>query len=176
MPGRSLSRERSGTHYTGGWVGPRAGLDRRRKSRLHRDSIPGPSSPQPVAIATTLPARTYVQRLLIIRRNSLCNMCTYVYLLYYTTSRCTRHSSPPSLQLIPSNTNVILRLNYGLITVSCTSTLLQDTDRYARIFVPNIWSRISTPVCLSTDHCPRILSFLSRQMVNIWNSFITVIL
>jgi len=48
-------RERPGTHCTGGWVGPRAGLDRYGKSRLHRDSIPGPSSPYPVAIPTTLP-------------------------------------------------------------------------------------------------------------------------
>ena len=34
---------------------PRAGLDRCGKSRLHRDSIPGPSSPYPVAIPTELP-------------------------------------------------------------------------------------------------------------------------
>ena len=40
---------------TGGWVGPRAGLDRYGKSRSHRDSIPGPSSPYPVAIPTELP-------------------------------------------------------------------------------------------------------------------------
>ena len=38
-------RESPGTHYMGGWVGPRAGLDGYEKSRLHRDSIPGPSSP-----------------------------------------------------------------------------------------------------------------------------------
>ena len=38
-------RERPGTHCTGDWVGPRAGLDRWRKSRPHRDSIPGLSSP-----------------------------------------------------------------------------------------------------------------------------------
>jgi hypothetical protein len=37
--------ERPGTQCTGGWVGPRAGLDRCRKSRPHRDSIPRPSSP-----------------------------------------------------------------------------------------------------------------------------------
>ena len=36
-------------------MGPRAGLDRCGKSRLHRDSIPEPSSPQPVAIPTELP-------------------------------------------------------------------------------------------------------------------------
>jgi hypothetical protein len=37
-------RERSSTHCTGGWEGPRAGLDVYEKSRVHRDSIPGPSS------------------------------------------------------------------------------------------------------------------------------------
>jgi len=38
----------------GGWVGLRAGLDGRGKSRPHRDSIPGPSSPHGVAIPTEL--------------------------------------------------------------------------------------------------------------------------
>jgi hypothetical protein len=38
-------RERPGTHYTGGWVSPRSGLDVCENSRPHRDSIPGPSSP-----------------------------------------------------------------------------------------------------------------------------------
>jgi hypothetical protein len=33
-------RERPGTHCTGGWVGPRAGLDRCEKSHPHRDSTP----------------------------------------------------------------------------------------------------------------------------------------
>jgi hypothetical protein len=36
-------------------VGPRAGLDECEKSRPHRDSIPRPSSPYPVAIPTELP-------------------------------------------------------------------------------------------------------------------------
>ena len=44
-PGRSLPRRRPGTHCTGGWVGPRVGLDRCGKSRPHRDSIPGSSTP-----------------------------------------------------------------------------------------------------------------------------------
>ena len=45
-PGHSLPPgERSGTHCTGGWVDPRAGFDRCGKSRPHRNSIPGPSSP-----------------------------------------------------------------------------------------------------------------------------------
>jgi hypothetical protein len=38
-------RERPGTHCTGGWVGPRVGLDVCEKSRPYRDSTPGPSSP-----------------------------------------------------------------------------------------------------------------------------------
>ena len=36
-------------------MGPRSGLDRSGKSRPHQDSIPGPSSPWPVAIPATLP-------------------------------------------------------------------------------------------------------------------------
>jgi len=39
-------RERPGAHCVGGWVGPRAGLNGCEKSRPHRHSIPGPSSPQ----------------------------------------------------------------------------------------------------------------------------------
>jgi hypothetical protein len=45
MPRPLYPRERPGTHCTGGWVGPRAGLDVWEKSSPHQDSIPGPSSP-----------------------------------------------------------------------------------------------------------------------------------
>ena len=41
---RTLLRERPGTHCTGGWLGPRAGLDGLKISP-HRVMIPGPSSP-----------------------------------------------------------------------------------------------------------------------------------
>ena len=39
-PGRTVPKEKPGTHFTWGWVDPRADLDRCRKSRPHRDSIP----------------------------------------------------------------------------------------------------------------------------------------
>jgi hypothetical protein len=55
VPTALYPRERPGTHRTGGWVGPSAGLDKWGKSRPHRDSIPGPSSTYPVAIPTELP-------------------------------------------------------------------------------------------------------------------------
>jgi hypothetical protein len=43
--------EISGTHYIGGWVVLRAGLDRCRKfCPPHQDSIPRPSGPQRVAV------------------------------------------------------------------------------------------------------------------------------
>ena len=42
--GRSLPQERPCTHCTGGYVGPRAGLDG-RKTSPHRDLIPGPCNP-----------------------------------------------------------------------------------------------------------------------------------
>ena len=46
--------ERPGTHFTGGWVGPRAGLDGRKISSPPGFD-PGPSSPLSVAILTELP-------------------------------------------------------------------------------------------------------------------------
>jgi hypothetical protein len=43
-PATLLSGKGPATHYVGGWVGPRAGLDGCRKSRPHWDLIPGPSN------------------------------------------------------------------------------------------------------------------------------------
>jgi len=43
-PAALYPRKRPGTHCTGGWVGPRAGLDKCGKYRPHRNSIPVPSS------------------------------------------------------------------------------------------------------------------------------------
>jgi hypothetical protein len=67
-------RKRPGTHCTGGWVGPRAGLDRYGKSRPNQDSIPGPSSPSSVAIPTELPGPPIKQ---IRNKNSLSIDRTY---------------------------------------------------------------------------------------------------
>jgi hypothetical protein len=53
--------ERPGTHCSGGWVGPRAVLDGCGKSRHHRDSFPGPSSPYRVAISTELSRPTLLR-------------------------------------------------------------------------------------------------------------------
>jgi len=59
----ALPTENLGTHCIGGWMGLRAGLEGCGKSRTHRDSIPGSSSPETVAIPTAL-CRPY------------CSMCT----------------------------------------------------------------------------------------------------
>ena len=44
-PSHLTPQGRPSTHCIGGWVGSRDRLDGRGKSRPHRDSIPGPSSP-----------------------------------------------------------------------------------------------------------------------------------
>ena len=54
-PAAPYPRERPGAHFTGSWMGLRAGPDRCGKSRPHRDSTPGPPRAQVVAIPTTLP-------------------------------------------------------------------------------------------------------------------------
>jgi len=46
--------KRQDTKCTGGCVGPRVGLDGCEKSRSQRDSIPGPSRPQRVAVSIGL--------------------------------------------------------------------------------------------------------------------------
>ena len=53
-PAALYLRERPGTHFTGGWVGPRAGPNGRKISSPPGFD-PGPSSPQSVAIPTDLP-------------------------------------------------------------------------------------------------------------------------
>jgi len=72
-PGHSLPQERPGTHCSGGRVGPRVGLKSWGKSRPHRDSIPGSSSPQPVAIPTRLPGPHHAYR------------STYMYMFFTRT-------------------------------------------------------------------------------------------
>jgi len=50
----SPPEKESGTHCTGGCVGPKAGLEACGESRRHRDSVPGSPSPWPVTTPTTL--------------------------------------------------------------------------------------------------------------------------
>jgi len=53
-PAALYPRERPGTHFTGGWVGRRTGLDR-GKNLSPQGFDPGSSSPWSVAIPTELP-------------------------------------------------------------------------------------------------------------------------
>ena len=53
-PAALPGEKRPGTHRTECWMEGRTDLDGCRKSRPHRDCIPGPSSPRRVAIGTTL--------------------------------------------------------------------------------------------------------------------------
>jgi hypothetical protein len=55
-PAALYPRERPATHFTGGWVGPRAGLDGRKISSPPGFDT-GPSSPWSVIITTELPGR-----------------------------------------------------------------------------------------------------------------------
>ena len=51
-----------GTNFTGGWVGPREGLDGCGKSRPHQNSMDGPCSPKQVAVLTELSLSTSPQK------------------------------------------------------------------------------------------------------------------
>jgi len=56
-PAALYPRERPGTHFTRGWVGPRAGLEG-GKSRPHRDSIPDRLARSQSLYRLSYPART----------------------------------------------------------------------------------------------------------------------
>ena len=59
-PAELYPREKPGTHFTGGWVGPRAGLAR-GKSRPHRDSIPDRPSRSQSLYRLSYPAYIYIK-------------------------------------------------------------------------------------------------------------------
>jgi hypothetical protein len=75
-------RERPGTQITGGWGGPRAGLDGCGKSRPHRDSITGTSSP----VAQSLYRLSYrahrKTKVLTKIRNFSCHEYPFISVLY----------------------------------------------------------------------------------------------
>ena len=59
-PRQLYPRERPGIHCIGGWVGPRAGLDRCGKSRAHRDSIPERPGCSQSLYRQSYPAHIYI--------------------------------------------------------------------------------------------------------------------
>ena len=63
-PGRSLPPGKTGIHCTGGWVGPRAGLDRCGKSRPPQTGIRSPDRParSQSLYRLSYPAHSYVER------------------------------------------------------------------------------------------------------------------
>ena len=75
-PATLPSGKRPGTHCIGGWVGTKAGLVGCGKSRPHRDSISGPSSPQQVAIPTELSRPTLDKST---RTNWKCGLCNLIF-------------------------------------------------------------------------------------------------
>ena len=90
-------RERPGTHFTGGWVDPRPGLDGRKISSPPGFD-PGPSSPYSVVIPTELPCPPIIHRISLIitikypvpwRWNSKYNLRVYTctnFVMYLTVS------------------------------------------------------------------------------------------
>jgi len=66
-PAALYHRERPGTHFTGGWVGPRTVLDGRKISSPPAFD-PGPSRPYSVAIPTELPDPPTHVRLCLINK------------------------------------------------------------------------------------------------------------
>jgi hypothetical protein len=100
-PGRFTSRDKApGTHWIGGWVGSRAGLDAMRNRKLpssYRDSKYKSSSPQPSTVPLSYPwkrlwrgYRSIMQRYVksclmqfICHSTLLCHLCTQLNICYW---------------------------------------------------------------------------------------------
>jgi hypothetical protein len=115
--------KRPGTHCTGGWVGPRAGLVRCGKYCLHRNSIPGPSILYQVA---ELSPRPYVTLMIamcwILEYVVRINMEFYPPLCYVTPLQS--KYSPLTLTSQISSLYISLRIrNHFHCTVFCLPTM-----------------------------------------------------
>jgi len=83
-PAALYPREGPGSHFTGGWVGPRAGLDGRKISPSSGFD-PGPSSPKSVAILTELPGPQLVHLVGFFLRMETAVEKIKTYILYLVT-------------------------------------------------------------------------------------------
>ena len=83
--------KRSGTRCAGGWVYPRADLDWCGKSCLHRDSIPGPSSP--FRNYAVFPQDVFVCCVWISEHAAIFSLCNNDWLLFFITeTECVNYS------------------------------------------------------------------------------------
>ena len=143
MPRQHLT---PGTHCTVGWVGFRAGLDRCGKPRLHRDQIPGPSSPQAVAIPTTLPCPLYIYMFIYLRTNSdLCHLHHKLVGFYNRDEKCLQRGTDWVFK--QSGLRFVFK---GLIVVQIHKTL----------FINVKTSGSSVTAVFVTDICKEIHSIL----------------
>jgi hypothetical protein len=93
--------KRPGAYCIGGWVGPRTGLDGCGKSRPQRNTIPGPCSPQRVAIPATLSRPTTAKSWPIFEPNVFGPHCHNLLLydsfyIFSSTHACLPRSLLPS--------------------------------------------------------------------------------
>ena len=106
-PGRTLFRERPGTHFTGGWVGPRAGLDGAEK--LVPTGIQS-RTVQPVAQSLYLLSnptcyliinykRHGMSNLKIYKANQSCRQIQGFYFAFYQGSKPKRNAECLSVRL-----------------------------------------------------------------------------
>jgi len=107
-PGRTYRRERPGTHFTGGWVGSRAGLDGRKISSPPGFD-PGPSSPYSVPIPTELPGRYSISITLDIKKVK----CTLVQALRICTGH-TAHRGSSGVALLFLDHGIRRRCGVGV--------------------------------------------------------------
>jgi len=156
--------ESHGTACIGGWVGPRVGPERCGKSRPHRDSIPGQSSPYRVAIPTELsrssPLRPPHQKLFsfvalfpaayttcsFLQAASLHSTAGCMRFLFHTSNRTT---GPCFLDLRQLQMELLfVALNFGTLTSYIVDLTLCFADSLPSTELENCSRNLIPHICL----------------------------
>ena len=149
-PAAFYPRKRAGTLSTGGWVGPRAGLDRCGKSRPHRDSI----LDRPARSQSHIYIYQYISEILRLL-NSFRRSCLIVRGICTTTSAVQTVAGQLSL------TQSVIGIYRPALRI-CTRT-------HARTHAHNEMSAIPSCKRLSSSHNCRPPIFIFQQIVKYLN-------
>ena len=176
-PAALYPRERPSTHFTGGWVGPRASPDGRKISSPPAFD-PGPSSPRSVAKPTELPGPLlkHIGAINKEQYNELSINCAFVCLLYINAYLFTV-TVKKSFQLIP------LFLIIRLMAMNChlqasqqilpIHQLTQGFQTYLLLLhrpvfhsTPSrVWNHRQMQLCLSSHHWHHTLEVILMMML-----------
>ena len=128
-PATLYPRERHGTHFTGGWVGPRAGLDG-RKPRPHRNSIPDRPTRSQSLYRLSFPAQPHFTVGCLILARTLPSLFPILQSKGVVVPVHTSYNIPASrLWLVPGKTGCVTFTSVYCV-FRCSGIMLNGTEMF----------------------------------------------